>query len=846
MKTQRYPATFILTSLVTVAMLLVPNAQHPLFAAESNSLKSEQEQKYIAILQSDAPLFDKAGACRQLALIGTKNAVPVLAGLLDDEILSDYARSALEPIEDPGVDRAFRRAMGRLQGRLLAGVINSIGVRRDAKAVSELSKLAGDSSSPVAAEAIAALGRIATDQAIETILQVLSTGPARLRPAAADACLAGAEHRLAQNKRKEAVRLYDAVRNADIPGHLRAAATYGAILARGTDGVSLLTEQLKTDDPRMVEIALRAARQLPGSEVTQALVAELNKSRSIIQVLLIKALVDRKDPGAYEGIKILAASDNPKVRIESLKVLGEIGNVSAVPVLIEAAGARGEEVAIAGAALRTLKGEGVDQAIIEAMKAAKGKTQMELISILADRRCTAATPALLAEAAGEDNAVATVALKALTSLAGPKDLTMLVELLAGLKSNRARINAENAIVAAASRIEDQNKRADDILVMLGSTDSVAVRSSLLRVLGRIANDKALETLQSALNEKNNLIRDTAVRALAAWPNSKALNALSTISQNTSDNTHRVLALRGYVRLLGLDTELSPKEKVGMYKLAMSRARRSDEKKLVLAGLANVAHPDALKIILEYIDLSEVKDEAVLAAIKVAQATAGTRPKEAKRAALKIQKTATSQQIRKQAQNLIKTIDGFDDFIVAWQVTGPYFKGNRNHSELFAIAFPPETPGSDVKWSLMPAGTDPKRPWILDLLKLYPGNSRVAYARTWIRSEKRRQVVLEMGSDDGIKAWLGGKLVHANNIARAAIPGSDKVNISLETGWNRLMLKITQNVQPWEFCARIANADGGKVEGIEINCFYEEFSPVVEQSSEMFTIKKKYILKGDLL
>ena len=61
-----------------------------------------------------------------------------------------------------------------------------------------------------------------------------------------------------------------------------------------------------------------------------------------------------------------------------------------------------------------------------------------------------------------------------------------------------------------------------------------------------------------------------------------------------------------------------------------------------------------------------------------------------------------------------------------------------------------------------------------------------------------------------------------------------------------MLKITQNVQPWEFCARIANADGGKVEGIEINCFYEEFSPVVEQSSEMFTIKKKYILKGDLL
>jgi len=177
------------------------------------------------------------------------------------------------------------------------------------------------------------------------------------------------------------------------------------------------------------------------------------------------------------------------------------------------------------------------------------------------------------------------------------------------------------------------------------------------------------------------------------------------------------------------------------------------------------------------------------------------------------------------------VDGFDDFIVARQVAGPYFEGNRNHSsELFVIAFPPETASSHVNWSLMPAGTDPKRPWILDLLKLYPGNSRAAYVRAWIKSEKRRHVVLEMGSDDGIKAWLGGKTVHANNIARAAIPGSDKADITLETGWNRLMLKITQNVLPWEFCARIRNADGGKVEGIEIDCFHEESSAVVEQGS----------------
>jgi len=827
MKTQQYPATFISIILIIAAASIPPN---PLFAAEPTGTRLEQEQKYIAILQSDAKLFDKARACQQLALIGTENAVPVLADLLDDETLGDYARFALEPIEDPSVDEALRRAMGRLQGGLLAGVINSIGARHDAKAVPELSKLARDPASGVSGEAIAALGRIGTDRAVAAVSEVLSTGPANLRIAAADACLACAERRLEQNKRKEAVKLYDTVRNADVPGHIRTAATYGAILARGSEGTSLLIEQLRTDDPSMVEIALRAARELPGPQVTGALVAELNKSEPAGQVLLIKVLVDREDPSAYESIKGLASSNNPEVRIESLKVLGRLGDASAVPVLLEAAGAQGEEAAIAAAALLTLEGEGVDQAIIEGMKAAKGKVRSELISVLADRHCTTATAALLSEAASQDDTVATAAFKALTSLAGPKDLPALVNLLVGVKTQQMRIHAENAVVAAAGKIEDRNKRTDEILAILGSTDRIDSRTSLLRVLGRIANDKAFETLQNAADENNDRIRDTAIRALAAWPDSKALDTLSTVSQKTSNNTHRVLALRGYVRLLGLDTKLSQKEKADRYKLAMNTAAGTNEKKLVLAGLANVAHPDVLKIILDYIDQPLVKDEAVLAAIKVAQAAAGARPKEARAAAMKVNNETASQQIRQQAQALIATIDRFDDFIVAWRGAGPYSQDNRNHSELFAIAFPPETPADDVLWSLMPAATDAKRPWILDLLKLYPGDSQVAYVKTWIKSDKTRQVVLEAGSDDGIKAWLNGKLVHANNVPRAAIPGTDKANITLNQGWNKLMLKITQNNGPWEFCMRITNADGGKVEGIEVDCLHEEHEPVAEQDA----------------
>ncbi len=100
------------------------------FAEDANPAK-ERETRLIAVLASDAPPQDKAVACKQLAIYGGKDAVPALAPLVADEKLASWARIALEAIPDPAVDDALREATGKLQGRLLIGVINSLAVRRD-------------------------------------------------------------------------------------------------------------------------------------------------------------------------------------------------------------------------------------------------------------------------------------------------------------------------------------------------------------------------------------------------------------------------------------------------------------------------------------------------------------------------------------------------------------------------------------------------------------------------------------------------------------------------------------------------------------------------------------------
>jgi hypothetical protein len=101
-----------------------------------------------------------------------------------------------------------------------------------------------------------------------------------------------------------------------------------------------------------------------------------------------------------------------------------------------------------------------------------------------------------------------------------------------------------------------------------------------------------------------------------------------------------------------------------------------------------------------------------------------------------------------------------------------------------------------------------------LLKILGGEQCVAYARTRVYSQQNQPCLFELGTDDGVKLWVNGELVHAHNIARPLQPGSDKVKAALKAGWNDLLLKVTQNNLGWEFCVRLVKPDGSHIDGLQ--------------------------------
>ena len=198
---------------------------------------SPVETAALAVLASDAGLKEKARACQELGDFGGPASVPALAALLKDETLSDYARSGLEGIKDPAAGAALRQALPTLNGRLLAGAVNSLGMRREVAAVADLQKLVLDGNRGVAPEALASLGLIANRDAVSALKKVLADGPAELRAPAAHASLAAADSLAKAGEVAAARDLLDSVFRAIPSGHLqsvaqRQAAGLGAAAAR--------------------------------------------------------------------------------------------------------------------------------------------------------------------------------------------------------------------------------------------------------------------------------------------------------------------------------------------------------------------------------------------------------------------------------------------------------------------------------------------------------------------------------------------------------------------------------------------------------------------------------------
>jgi len=145
----------------------------------------------------------------------------------------------------------------------------------------------------------------------------------------------------------------------------------------------------------------------------------------------------------------------------------------------------------------------------------------------------------------------------------------------------------------------------------------------------------------------------------------------------------------------------------------------------------------------------------------------------------------------------------------WYMVGPFYPPGGGKD--FALAFPPEKePGLNapdqaiaelegasataalaksygkLRWRAMPQFRDgiPH--------DMSAGTNGSTYLYRTITVAKPTVMTGYFGSDDGMRAWLNGKLLISNDVPRGHAPNQDTAKLELKAGANHLMLKIHNN------------------------------------------------------
>ena len=583
--------------------------------AFGQKLSLDKERELIAVLRSNAADNEKAMTCKKLAVEGSGEAVQELASLLKDEKLASWARIALEAIPGKAADEALVKASYSLQGKLLIGVINSIGVRRDAAAVDSLKIRLLDKDSDVASAAAVALGRIGNSNSALFLTELLGTAPANVRSAVAEGLVVCAARFHSEGQNADAIKIYDNVRTADVPKQRVLEATRGAILARNLDGIPLLLEQLRAPDKALFQIGLSTARELKGREVDQALAAELDKAAPERAALIIYAMADR---GTVDMPAILKAAKagQPAVRLAAINALGMVGNASCVPVLLDIAGEAESELSKAAkSTLAEMTDAGVNQAIAERLPKADGKMVATLIEIVGLRRIES-TQELIKALSNPDKGVRAAAFMALGNTVPPSQLNVLIAQVVSPKRAEDLEAAILSLKTAAIRMPDQ----EDCASKLSGASNAATASTkvaLLEIIGAVGGKKALQTIEQAAKTDDAQLKDVSSKLLGEWMTIDAAPVLLNLAKTGPADKYQVRALKGYIRIARQFVK-NESEKAAMFSNAFDSARQPAEQKLVIDNLKAFPSIDTLKLAVRIAQSPELKEEASQAAIAISE------------------------------------------------------------------------------------------------------------------------------------------------------------------------------------------------------------------------------------
>ncbi len=152
---------------------------------------------------------------------------------------------------------------------------------------------------------------------------------------------------------------------------------------------------------------------------------------------------------------------------------------------------------------------------------------------------------------------------------------------------------------------------------------------------------------------------------------------------------------------------------------------------------------------------------------------------------------------------LERVESSDRFINDWWVIGPFDNTERKG---FSAVYGPETgfdstktysgvAGKTVKWTTY---SDHTTGYVNFAKRFTPAKDVVSYAYTTINVSEAQTMKFGVGSNDGVRVWVNGKLVLDRMVLRPALPNDDQISVPMKKGENTILVKVDQTGNKWGF------------------------------------------------
>jgi len=580
--------------------------------------RAECEAKLLQFLKGPATRSAKMAATRLLRVIAGDTAIPALQVMAADPRLSDYGIYVLQPMPGSAAENALVGALTAARGAQKAAIVAALGQRRASSALPLLEPMLRDPA--LAAPAAVAIGRIGGPAASAALASAYGAAAGESRRLLAASLLEAGDGLLAAKDSEAAAKIFGALAaDRSLPAPMRTAAFIGDISAAGPRASAVLVTMLGGDDADARAAAIARIGDIIPPDGIGPVCDLLPRLPDAAQVQVLTAIArhpaSRVRPAALNAAK----SDSPDVRVAALRTLESAGDASTVAFLADTAGSapKGPVQDAARRTLGSLKGRDVDDAIVALLgQPAPAAFTAELLRAVADRRIFLAKPAVSAALAAASPAVRIEGLKTLRVIGTPSDASPVLDLLLKSGDDVERAEAEKTVTALLQKIGSPENRSRLVRMRLVAEKDPAARATLIGLMASTGDDAALPVLRRALADADAGVVDAAARAIAEWPTATARDDMLKILRESKDETHRLLAFTGLVRLVSLDANRLPEAAVADLKGLSGLAWRPEEQKLILGALAAFPCQDALTLAGVLLQNDALKAEAQAAIDKI--------------------------------------------------------------------------------------------------------------------------------------------------------------------------------------------------------------------------------------